>query len=552
MTDLAAKATPLTHATPEAAPEIANETPPVVQHSAPAKLNGIQVLRGVAAISVLVFHAALQEANFPFAKEYGVFEWVQRWGFGGVNLFFVVSGFIIAWTAYEDMGKPRRSLHYISQRVVRIYPIYWLVFATAAFMQITVIGDNTGVKGDLIATTLRAMLLIDPSSHYLVPQAWTLDYEVMFYALFFVAFFIPRPAVLAVVLLWGCAIIASKVFGPIRHMALDVMCLHFVGGIAIAFLLKRGVTLLAIPAIVVGVLWWVAAALANQFQFANENDTLHRLLGFGCGSMVLVYGVAALDLRKPRTYPGLLVRFGDASYTIYLIHLSVLWVFGRLALSIGYFPQYVIWMIGIIAVPIMLGLAIYRHIERPMLKGFHSIGNFPLRMLAVIVLFGLCFLAAMASTDQIKLTASRTYVATTQQRGGDWFLTLDGKEKPLLKEGQGWAVVQAVEGDEVIMNGWALDRTNNTTVRDILVMVDGKLERVITPDKLRREMDPPKFLEGRRPGFDVRLKKSWFTGGHCTQIVAALPTGAAGPLNYGIVDKPDAKAPREGCFPALD
>ena len=93
------------------------------------KLNNLQGLRGVACLLVLGIHMGAWEHDFGVAREFlRPFRW---FGFAGVDLFFVISGFIIAHTQAKTLGNARALPAFLFRRFWRVYPLFWLMMLIA-------------------------------------------------------------------------------------------------------------------------------------------------------------------------------------------------------------------------------------------------------------------------------------------------------------------------------------------------------------------------------------------------------------------------------------
>jgi exopolysaccharide production protein ExoZ len=133
----------------------------------------LQIYRGLAAFSVVLFHAEGIILNWSG-------EGYFTWGFYGVNLFFVLSGFIICLIHYDDIGKPQKATSYLNKRFSRIYPVYWIVFIVSYFVFFR-------EKNIPIYHLIDSIFILKISRFdKIVPVAWTLSYEILFYAVFFV------------------------------------------------------------------------------------------------------------------------------------------------------------------------------------------------------------------------------------------------------------------------------------------------------------------------------------------------------------------------------
>ncbi|KAK0341504.1 hypothetical protein LTR94_026084, partial [Friedmanniomyces endolithicus] len=204
---------------------------------------GIQYARALAAIGVLGFHAA-QRAGIDFAA-----------GARGVDLFFVISGFIM-WT----IGARSQSVSaFLLARVKRIVPLYWL--ATAFMIFAALLGLFPTLREQLTLPHIAASLFFWP--HYapgsgqiwpvLVP-GWTLNYEMFFYAVFALAICLPeRLRVWAMTLTMVVLVVLGELVRPTSAWLVtytNPLLLEFIAGIWIAEALRHGrvlPTLLAIP-----------------------------------------------------------------------------------------------------------------------------------------------------------------------------------------------------------------------------------------------------------------------------------------------------------------
>src|SRR5215467_10685301 len=97
------------------------------------KLSGIEISRGLAASAVVLYHAARhlnQAYGMPTLTS------VFQFGHAGVDLFFVISGFIIVYVHYNDIGTPDRLGHYVSRRITRVMPTYWVALAVTTLIAV--------------------------------------------------------------------------------------------------------------------------------------------------------------------------------------------------------------------------------------------------------------------------------------------------------------------------------------------------------------------------------------------------------------------------------
>ena len=133
-------------------------------------LVSIQALRVIAAFMVLAFHVSLEVAKLTPAA-------VLTPGSAGVDLFFVISGFVMLYSSERLFGRPWASAQFFKRRLVRIVPLYWL--ATTAL--VLLVAPFAGTKAVI------ASLLFWPypaGGAPLLNVGWTLNIEMFFYLVF--------------------------------------------------------------------------------------------------------------------------------------------------------------------------------------------------------------------------------------------------------------------------------------------------------------------------------------------------------------------------------
>lgn len=326
---------------------------PVLPRSGAADvLAGIQYLRALAAVAVVVFHAALPA---------GLHFWV---GEAGVDLFFLLSGFLMAVITTADT----RPIDFLRNRARRIVPLYWI--ATSAMLLLALAGLAPRMR--LEAWHVLSSYLFVPSRSpmsgevfpLLVP-GWTLNFEMFFYAGFAVALWVAarrRVALLCVVLVG--AVVAGQCFEPSGAIAVTYtspMLLEFVVGMMIGQWWTQG---RAAPA-VLGRASLVLAALLFAMVWSLDTDRM-RVLLFGIPAALLFVSVLAIEQRKRIGKVALPLLLGNASYSIYLWHTLAISVVARVAGAIG-LPRLAILPLGVVA-GLVAGVASYLLIEKPLLK----------------------------------------------------------------------------------------------------------------------------------------------------------------------------------------
>ena len=149
-------------------------------------LNTLQSCRAFAAMLVVCYHLG---GTIALTRYFGV-GWVSRpfaFGHAGVEFFFVLSGFIIVHVHQGDFGWPSRLGNYLKKRLVRIYPVYWMVFTAVSIAALPFSSLRETLPSDP-AVILKALLLLPQDREVvggtgapLLGVAWSLQYEILFY-----------------------------------------------------------------------------------------------------------------------------------------------------------------------------------------------------------------------------------------------------------------------------------------------------------------------------------------------------------------------------------
>jgi exopolysaccharide production protein ExoZ len=348
-----------------------------------SKLVNIQILRAVAALSVVLYHVGVEKEHICEAA--GRVCHSDLWfGLDGVKLFFMISGFIMVVTNWNNFAKHGATVDFMRRRIERIVPLYWLITTLA-------------VVGVALVPSMLNVPVLDPlyiaASYLFYPMArvngvvwpianlgWTLELEMMFYLIFSIALLFNRKLGLwlsmAIIVLFTAARIAG-LFGESIAMNFwgDPIILEFVMGMAAAILYKSGAELprvglwamIAAFVAFTGFVLWQDAWIGT---FAKEN--LFRSLVMALPALPLfMIGVLGpqIDAAKRLARIGLL--FGDASYSLYLIHPFILRPFAKIwaRLFDGILPLWVFECLAPIA-PILAGLALFWFVEKPLSNYF--------------------------------------------------------------------------------------------------------------------------------------------------------------------------------------
>ncbi len=313
-------------------------------------LHGIQYLRAVAALAVMLFHAA-ERSDVNFAI-----------GAAGVDVFFVISGFIMAVISHR---RPQTPAAFLKDRFLRIAPVYWIVTS------VMILGAAAGLFPNLVLDPLHVLgsyiflPVASPNGGALWPvlvQGWTLNYEMFFYASFAATLFVPDRFRLPLLGLGFVGLVMTALMTdapfPLLGFYGAPLILEFLAGVGLGRLWLRD----TIPGAEAGFGLIVAAMLGFSTIFVLN-------LPFGtwiCGPLAVIVVIGILSLEREQTLPKLplLGYLGDASFSIYLWHtlaISVVVKFGALAGMEGWGLAWASAVAGT-----AFGVIAYEAIERPL------------------------------------------------------------------------------------------------------------------------------------------------------------------------------------------
>ncbi len=324
----------------------------------------IQYLRALAAVLVLLSHAAwkgTQHAGDPMG-------WF-RIGACGVDVFFVISGYVMCHTTRHKHGSVHEVMRFMGHRIGRIIPLYWALslFALAAYLLAPSMVNSGGARTDI----LKSFLLIPTDGSYLIQAGWTLSYEFFFYALFGMGLLLPRLSghvltclALMALFLWGRVLEAGPgLGGPLTAFATDAILVNFIFGIALYHLdVRKTLPMWGVaPVILLSIAWFVAV---NQgwVQFH------YRCVRYGVPAFLLCWGLTRLEAYLQARPSRWLSYLGDASYSVYLVHPFALALTALLARKAGLTDSPALFILVIVAVAIAAGCLCYEWLERPLTR----------------------------------------------------------------------------------------------------------------------------------------------------------------------------------------
>jgi exopolysaccharide production protein ExoZ len=281
------------------------------------RYQNIELLRFIAALAVVYFHAVgtlsaggfLEIGSNPFT---GL-------GAAGVDIFFVISGFVIFLSLTR---KSRTPLEFARDRLIRLVPAYWILTVS----QLGILASVAIYRGTELsfsfAWTIQSLFFVSQPLGNALPvisQGWSLEIEMLFYLLVAVGLVIKNSV--ANILFPAVALVSLIGFGLVPDLAVE-----FIFGGLLGFLYTR----LKIPALIsvgagfLGIALFVAPVLLGAVDAP-------RWITWGIPSMLIVFSAVNL----PQLQWKLLPTLGAASYPVYLLHMMVINIVSPITSAFG-------------------------------------------------------------------------------------------------------------------------------------------------------------------------------------------------------------------------
>jgi peptidoglycan/LPS O-acetylase OafA/YrhL len=339
-----------------------------------SSLKLLQSLRAIAALMVLAVHLYLQRD--PTVLHARIFPSCMIAGEAGVDLFFVISGFIMmhitpaAHRCWVDQGI------FLFRRAARIYPTYWVVALPLLALWLwrpELINHYSGHRADVVAT----ILLCPSRIPTVLIVSWTLVLEISYYIVASFIFYAAGNRRLELIFLWLVGLLAGSLFLPVWAFANPwINCYfssftpEFIGGMLLAHFLGKGVR--PVPSRLAALL--VLAAFAEIIAWGTWHGTYvgvndhTRIICYGLPTLLIAGLVIEADLRGQWAWLARLAPLGDRSYALYLVHFPIIAAICGTAGRILPPSPILHLVVELPAVAVMLVLAveiIHRFVEKP-------------------------------------------------------------------------------------------------------------------------------------------------------------------------------------------
>jgi peptidoglycan/LPS O-acetylase OafA/YrhL len=289
----------------------------------------------------------------------------------------VLSGFIILWVHRADIGHRDRFKPFAVKRLIRIYPLYWIV--TLALLPAYFLVSNFGRGHEHhLSTILQSLLLIPQENGPILTVGWSLCYELFFYAMFGLVILLPLNISFWLTGIWFSGSLFNTVLESVflmkSHFIVQFLfsfhTLEFSFGCLAAYLVFRRYPYRAFSLLAFCSTVFFLAGISQSYHLLQ----LHPAIAYGIPSILILMGAATLDLKETVSLPRFLSYLGDASYSIYLTHYPCLSVAIKLAFALNLFSGlgHSLTFALLILMALALGCLTYSKVEKPLMAALRK------------------------------------------------------------------------------------------------------------------------------------------------------------------------------------
>jgi exopolysaccharide production protein ExoZ len=309
----------------------------------------IQILRAFAALNVVLYHIIGTSKSYGYETQ--IIGFLKGWGANGVDIFFVISGFVMLYTS---LANKRSVRDFLMSRAIRIIPIYWLltIVVIALFLFWPSAFREMAITPTWVLTSFAFISNSVTGEHPIVYLGWTLEYEMMFYLVFGFSLWFRS---------WLVSLSVTTVALVLFAIALsNFILIEFIAGLLIAMVFTR---------LEVKHLGRTSLIIGSGLLLFSINDGVKDLIDsreilWGIPSVLIVYG--AITTTQLNSKIGKLL--GDASYSIYLIQVLSIPIFYKVISYIDFGINTDLLAIVCLLSTAIGGTLMYKVVEQPITK----------------------------------------------------------------------------------------------------------------------------------------------------------------------------------------
>ncbi len=293
-------------------------------------------------------------------------------GGAGVDLFFIISGFVMC---HVSAGKLISPVEFLRARLVRILPLYWLL--TCVALGVFVAKPDMVNSSGGVTTVLHSFTLLPVGQKLLIQNGWTLSYEFWFYLIFALGLMLQgaKRFILVGLAILGLVGIGAwfKPYDPLLSFATAPLLLEFLMGcmaygvLKLGWLGSKGSQLM------------LAVGLATAFAANDHPAAISRVLMWGLPMLAMFIGCVGLEpwFRRWAGHRAaiLLKGLGDSSYSLYLAHPFAISAVGVILKKFGLEQQTLLSMAALMGVSLVAGYLCHEWVEKPLLRSLRHWGK---------------------------------------------------------------------------------------------------------------------------------------------------------------------------------
>ena len=331
------------------------------------KILSIQYMRAVAALAVVLFHAT---------DKLGLGH-IGSIGAAGVDVFFIISGFVM-WSIASS--RESFATGFLWSRITRIVPIYWLytLMLVMAAIICPAIFPRLQINIEHLLFSLFFIPHYSPSDgdiHPIIAVGWTLNYEMFFYAVFSGLLFLSAHwRFIGVLAALGTLVGIGALYqgsNPIVLTYANPLLLEFAGGVVLGRLYELGYMPGRKSALFIAALGIIGFSLSAVFEPSHT----YRIVYWGVPAFALVAGFVIFESRRSIGSYRVLEKLGDASYSIYLVHPTIIAALASIVTLRGSQAFPVSFVVISLAAATVAGLCSHLWVEAPLNAALRRFGK---------------------------------------------------------------------------------------------------------------------------------------------------------------------------------
>ncbi len=333
----------------------------------------LQGLRSIAATAVVLFHLRpIEERRLPGPA---ILDNLVSHADAGVDLFFVISGFVMTTILRGHAGGANAAVRFLSARAWRVLPMYWLFTSLVVVVMLAAPGMvNSSFPGQ---SALSSYLLLPHFQPPLLTVGWTLIHEAYFYLVFALAITTIGPKSLTPFLILWCILtciphwLGVQSTSPWQRLIASPLTLEFIAGALLGLHWHRMPAHIGGYLMASGIAIYALAAMLLPDSYEPAREIWLRVACFGTASALIVVGAVMLEAGGRVRVPQWLRSLGNASYSLYLSHIFVLSAIGRAWSRLSpsdSLLNHAVFLLVAMAASLFVAHIVHRSVERPLLE----------------------------------------------------------------------------------------------------------------------------------------------------------------------------------------